>query len=670
MSDYYIIVIVYILIDDVWYVFYIFVCIYYWGDWVRRAREANVKFIILSALNVGPLAYMPVIDEALGVTAPDEIVKEAAEDGYEAPGVVFGGICEMETAVLLKAVGAAKAWMREASTRSSWYQHLLAATHEANAGRGAPGGDAVGRNFFDETQMEVLQEKIKDDFAVRAVAATRGPMSMRTMVLKVETKVQFGKNASSNLNPPHAQVVKEREKECDALAIANIDGGLAIIYIVAAAMLSWAVEIGLWHCCKANKFGERPVDGGFEILDSSPVNGQDYGDPGCRVVSVKKVLEVRRTKRVRDGEAAPKQPKTAYELWYKKLDPRRGRQSFRWRTSLSFEGLAKKISCINIAQLDALLECPFVPRGTIVKLEGLAGATFDVASAVRGVVTAANAASRTMDLRLTQPTALFTVSADARSEKRVAHAEGVRTFVNMRSLNASSASASELKHSAAIKFKGRMIPVTISLSNSFTAVSRVDSTFKEPLLFAHSAALVVLFPLADDDMVYLVLGLCASQEVREWLRTATALTHFIRAAALDPDEMPDDLWQRHCSKCVDGALDLPPMVVQEAVAGGFCKGPGVYEKLAPHLAAYAAAMDGLSAASEAAAGDLDGVRGDARARTAGAAKARSIARNLALDFAPEAVVKAAPACLDLAAIEKMTQKKLRAACKKAKLSGC
>ncbi|EGB03093.1 hypothetical protein AURANDRAFT_68305, partial [Aureococcus anophagefferens] len=284
MSDYYIIVIVFILINDVWYVFYIFVCIYLWGDWVRRARKAKVKFIILSALNVGPLAYMPVIDEALGVTAPDEIVKEAAEDGYEAPGVVFGGICEMETAVLLKAVGAAKTWMREASTRSSWYQHLLAATHEANAGRGVAGGDvrfalcsAVGRNFFDETQMEVLQEKIKDDFAARAVAATRGPMSMRTMVLKVETKVQFGKNASSILNSG----IKEREKECDALAIANIDGGLAIIYIV---------EIGLWHCCKATKFGKRPVDGGFEILDEEPANGQLYGGPGCRVVSVKKVL--------------------------------------------------------------------------------------------------------------------------------------------------------------------------------------------------------------------------------------------------------------------------------------------------------------------------------------------------------------------------------------------
>mmetsp|Transcript_8729 Transcript_8729/g.28510 ORF Transcript_8729/g.28510 Transcript_8729/m.28510 type:complete len:262 (+) Transcript_8729:53-838(+) len=260
MSDYYIVVIVYILIDDVWYVFYIFVCIYFWGAWVRRAREANVKFIILSALNVGPLAYMPVIDEALGVTAPDEIVKEAAEDGYEAPGVVFGGSCDIETAVLLKAVGAAKAWMREASTRSSWYQLLLAATHEANAGRGVAGGDvrfalcaAVGRNFFDETQMEVLQEKIKDDFVARAVAATSGPMSMRTMVLKVETKVQFGEDAKSLLN--HSHTMKEREKECDALAIANIDGGLAIIYIIAAAMLSWAVEIGLWHCCKQQSNG-------------------------------------------------------------------------------------------------------------------------------------------------------------------------------------------------------------------------------------------------------------------------------------------------------------------------------------------------------------------------------------------------------------------------------
>ncbi|KAH8059250.1 hypothetical protein JL721_9346 [Aureococcus anophagefferens] len=373
MSDYYIVVIVYILIDDVWYVFYIFVCIYFWGAWVRRAREANVKFIILSALNVGPLAYMPVIDEALGVTAPDEIVKEAAEDGYEAPGVVFGGSCDIETAVLLKAVGAAKAWMREASTRSSWYQLLLAATHEANAGRGVAGGDVrfalcaavVGRNFFDETQMEVLQEKIKDDFVARAVAATSGPMSMRTMVLKVETK-------------------------------------------------------------------------------------------------------------------------------------------------------------------------------------------------------------------------------------------------------------------------------------------------------------------ADDDMVYLVLGLCASQEVRKWLLLGTMLTGFIRAAALDPDEMPDDLWQRHCAtdpRRADGALLLPPMVVQEAVAGGFCKGPGVYEKLAPHLDAYAAAMGGLSAASEATAGDLDGVRGDARARTAGAAKALSIARDMALDFAPKAVVKAAPAGLNLADIEKMTTKKLKNACKKAKLSG-
>jgi len=249
---------------------------------------------------------------------------------------------------------------------------------------------------------------------------------------------------------------------------------------------------------------------------------------------------------------------------------------------------------------------------------------------------------------------------------------GVRTFVNLRCLNASSASGSEFKHSAGVKYKGRMIPVTISLSNTWRAVSSVDSTFKEPLLFAHSAALVVLFPQADDDMVYLVLGLCASQEVRKWLLLGTMLTGFIRAAALDPDEMPDDLWQRHCAtdpRRADGALLLPPMVVQEAVAGGFCKGPGVYEKLAPHLDAYAAAMDGLSAASEATAGDLGGVRGDARARTAGAAKALSIARDMALDFAPKAVVKAAPAGLNLADIEKMTTKKLKNACKKAKLSG-
>ena len=79
-------------IGDDWYWLYILICLD-WPEWVARALREGTQFVIISALNVGDIFYMPMCAAAHDVPVPD-VIRAEARGGPEAP-LVVGGVCEM-----------------------------------------------------------------------------------------------------------------------------------------------------------------------------------------------------------------------------------------------------------------------------------------------------------------------------------------------------------------------------------------------------------------------------------------------------------------------------------------------------------------------------------------------------------------------------------------------
>ena len=59
-------VIVLVWIGDDWYWLYIFICLYFWPDWIAQALEEDTKLIIVSLLNV-PRARTALVTSVAGV---------------------------------------------------------------------------------------------------------------------------------------------------------------------------------------------------------------------------------------------------------------------------------------------------------------------------------------------------------------------------------------------------------------------------------------------------------------------------------------------------------------------------------------------------------------------------------------------------------------------------
>jgi hypothetical protein len=66
---YWILVIVIVIIDDKYYWFYLWICILWWPEWVARALREGTPFVIISALNVGHIFYMPMCAAARSPTS-------------------------------------------------------------------------------------------------------------------------------------------------------------------------------------------------------------------------------------------------------------------------------------------------------------------------------------------------------------------------------------------------------------------------------------------------------------------------------------------------------------------------------------------------------------------------------------------------------------------------
>ena len=88
-----ILVIVIVIIDDKYYWFYLWICILWWPECIARALREGTPFVIISALNVGDIFYMPMCAAARDVPVPDVIYAEA-RGGPEAP-LGVGGVREM-----------------------------------------------------------------------------------------------------------------------------------------------------------------------------------------------------------------------------------------------------------------------------------------------------------------------------------------------------------------------------------------------------------------------------------------------------------------------------------------------------------------------------------------------------------------------------------------------
>ena len=102
MSHHWVLVVVWVKIDNKWVLIYFWICLTHWHIWVEAAAANGVNFLPVSAFTVGEHPVYPLTDKVTGVRVPDAVHCEAA-GGKKAPAVVFGGRCDWKPSDLLEA---------------------------------------------------------------------------------------------------------------------------------------------------------------------------------------------------------------------------------------------------------------------------------------------------------------------------------------------------------------------------------------------------------------------------------------------------------------------------------------------------------------------------------------------------------------------------------------
>ena len=103
MSQHWILIVVWLKIDDEWILIFYWICFTHWHIFVEGAAANGLNFVPVSAFTVGERPVYPLIDKVTGVRVPDVVHREASGDGSAAPAVVCGGLCDWNPADLLEA---------------------------------------------------------------------------------------------------------------------------------------------------------------------------------------------------------------------------------------------------------------------------------------------------------------------------------------------------------------------------------------------------------------------------------------------------------------------------------------------------------------------------------------------------------------------------------------
>ena len=131
MSEHYILIVVWIKIDDEWILIYYWICLTHWHIFVKGAAAIGLNFLPVSVCTVGERHLYPLVDKVTGVRVPDVIHGEAA-GGDAAPAVVCGGRCDWDPSDLLEARRNFKKIMWKPSAMGSLLLMVVISTFEQN----------------------------------------------------------------------------------------------------------------------------------------------------------------------------------------------------------------------------------------------------------------------------------------------------------------------------------------------------------------------------------------------------------------------------------------------------------------------------------------------------------------------------------------------------------
>uniref|UniRef100_A0A7S3ZUY3 Tudor domain-containing protein n=1 Tax=Pelagomonas calceolata TaxID=35677 RepID=A0A7S3ZUY3_9STRA len=500
MSEHYILIVVWIKIDDEWILIFYWICLTHWHIFVKDAAAIGLNFLPVSVCTVGERHLYPLIDKVTGVRVPDVIHSEAA-GGDAAPAVVCGGFCDWDPSDLLEARRNFKKIMWKPCAMGSLLLMVVISTYEQNYLRPLAGGATqfAASSAKASCYVELAPgydrnvEKGENDGNVRRDLAdvlqplppVLGPCEriqraidhqagLHTPGDSVEAKVvTTGREIKWNRDPSI-----ERADEVNALVatrLSRLASEKPRTIILAAPVLKYAADT---HLLLA--LGGKTKYDDFAIVDEKPKWGK-LGPGGVHQVAV----------RTRSGpDSAPTYTYTLHMYQKNK----------QWSPSTT----PNKALSITFDLLVKLLECGHLPEGTIVEV----ASPEEIGPAVLKVVKASNAVRERYGFRELTPTTLAHEYSLCRSDKRDKSSLAVLHLLQLPELTELvplGYGQSELKHPISFEVDDIYVPASVvhvtylMAPKSHCAVTCfIDSTVVEPPLFEHSACLIARIKLHED----------------------------------------------------------------------------------------------------------------------------------------------------------------------------
>mmetsp|Transcript_7278 Transcript_7278/g.22724 ORF Transcript_7278/g.22724 Transcript_7278/m.22724 type:complete len:943 (+) Transcript_7278:186-3014(+) len=500
MSEHYILIVVWIKIDDEWILIFYWICLTHWHIFVKDAAAIGLNFLPVSVCTVGERHLYPLIDKVTGVRVPDVIHSEAA-GGDAAPAVVCGGFCDWDPSDLLEARRNFKKIMWKPCAMGSLLLMVVISTYEQNYLRPLAGGATqfAASSAKASCYVELAPgydrnvEKGENDGNVRRDLAdvlqplppVLGPCEriqraidhqagLHTPGDSVEAKVvTTGREIKWNRDPSI-----ERADEVNALVatrLSRLASEKPRTIILAAPVLKYAADT---HLLLA--LGGKTKYDDFAIVDEKPKWGK-LGPGGVHQVAV----------RTRSGpDSAPTYTYTLHMYQKNK----------QWSPSTT----PNKALSITFDLLVKLLECGHLPEGTIVEVASPEA----IGPAILNVVKASNAVRKAYGFRKLMPTTLAHEYTLNRNDTRDKSSLAVLHLLELPEINELvplGYGQSEVKHPISFKVDDIYVPASVVHVTYLMAPQShcdvqclIDSTVPQPPLFEHSACLIARIKLHED----------------------------------------------------------------------------------------------------------------------------------------------------------------------------
>lgn len=308
MSDHWILVVVWIEIDDEWIMIFIWICLAFYHQFAEAMARHKMRWVPVSAFTIGTRHAFPMTNKVLGVEAPEAVRREAA-GGKKAPAVVYGGICNWDAEDLVDARENFDKIIWTPSAHGSFLLMLVIATLPQNYGRPLAGGatqfaavhakasyleqvPGYGRVYEKTWNDGVQRHDLADVLEPRDPALELSPFDIIKRALcnqpglhtpgdSVESKVTSFYDGDIKWN---RDVSIERADEVNALVVTLLpllatESPRTIV--VAAPALKYAADIHLLHALS----GMTKSDD-FAIVDEKPIRGV-LGPGDVKQVSVR-----------------------------------------------------------------------------------------------------------------------------------------------------------------------------------------------------------------------------------------------------------------------------------------------------------------------------------------------------------------------------------------------